>query len=81
MSICLNYHSIRYDVACVNVIVAGLRVMVVSVIAVAMGACVIAFATPVFTNNLIKEDYKSCAVNNVIVWLYCSALHGVYLPL
>ena len=67
MNICLNYHGIRHDVACVTVIVVGLHVMVVSVIAVAMGACVIAFAAPVFTNNLIKEDCKLCIVNNVIV--------------
>ena len=70
----INYHSICRDVACVTVIVTDLHVMAVSVIAVARGACVIAFAAPVFTNNLIQEDCKSCTVNNVIVWLYCSAL-------
>ena len=45
--------------------------MAMSVIAVAMGTCVIAFAAPVFTNNRLVNHVL---LNNVIVWLYCSAL-------
>ena len=43
------------------------HVVAVSVIAIAMGACMIAVAASVFTNHMFLNNY-------VIVWLYCSAL-------
>ena len=44
------------------------------VIAVAMGVCVIAVTAPVFTNNLSKEDCKSCIVKQCHSMAICDLI-------